>query len=307
MNSNIQSNNNTIHEYFQIIRDYQNMTIEYMNNMITNMHYITNNIRQQQRIMQNINNIIQEQYFPNSNVRPTRRGNTVFRSNNNISNSLSSSQRIIPRTRLDNRIYRGTFFPSRSRSRIDHNLNTNDLTRFHSLDLTPVIISPSHEQINNAIETIQYDMSNNEQPIDPIDLLPFVPNENIIRIIHCGHCFRRENLIEWFQHNVRCPLCRYDIREFVRRNIPEETTSTSNMVRRRRIRPIAFTHQNNTIDNNNNNNVDENNNNDINEGNTIIRDTNYNDTLSTYLSLISLYPDISLNYSDIDFILNNDF
>ena len=35
-----------------------------------------------------------------------------------------------------------------------------------------------------------------------------------MQIIHCGHIFIPHQLNRWFQNNVRCPVCRYDIRDY---------------------------------------------------------------------------------------------
>lgn len=72
--------------------------------------------------------------------------------------------------------------------------------------------SPNREQINIALEHIQYN-SDITQDCDPIDLLQFTTNEDIVRIRHCGHCFREINLNTWFRSSVFCPLCRVDIRD----------------------------------------------------------------------------------------------
>ena len=32
--------------------------------------------------------------------------------------------------------------------------------------------------------------------------------------LECGHCFCENAFNQWFQNNVRCPVCRYDIRDF---------------------------------------------------------------------------------------------
>ena len=95
--------------------------------------------------------------------------------------------------------------------------NTSNLYDYilRNVDLSPVIVYPSQEQIEHATERIYFDASNIQQLTDPIDLNPFERNEQLIRILHCGHCFREENIMEWFRTNVRCPLCRFDIRDTI--------------------------------------------------------------------------------------------
>ena len=46
----------------------------------------------------------------------------------------------------------------------------------------------------------------------PICLDIFEHNSIVTEIIHCGHVFVPNELSRWFETNVRCPVCRYDIR-----------------------------------------------------------------------------------------------
>jgi len=78
--------------------------------------------------------------------------------------------------------------------------------------LSPVRISPSPGQIENATETYLY--NSNESRNCPIDREPINRGDSVVRIRHCRHIFRRDSIITWFQHNPRCPLCRYDIRDY---------------------------------------------------------------------------------------------
>jgi hypothetical protein len=71
----------------------------------------------------------------------------------------------------------------------------------------------SQDQINRAVETIEYNEDMGEERC-PITLENFVVGENICRIRHCGHIFKSNGLIQWFQRNVRCPVCRYDVRTY---------------------------------------------------------------------------------------------
>ena len=78
-----------------------------------------------------------------------------------------------------------------------------------------VVVNPTEEQINNATRTITYDES--IELINhrcPISLADFEEGEDIQQIIYCGHCFCEESIQNWFRTNVRCPVCRYDIRDY---------------------------------------------------------------------------------------------
>jgi hypothetical protein len=83
---------------------------------------------------------------------------------------------------------------------------------------SPVRIRPTLNDILYATELLNVnnlDLSANYQSHCPIDLNPFVSNENILRIKHCNHIFKESNLREHFLYSPRCPICRYDIREYV--------------------------------------------------------------------------------------------
>ena len=87
--------------------------------------------------------------------------------------------------------------------------------------LRPVIVRPSEQQINRATRLIRYgNVINPSNTRCPISLTTFEDDSEVMQILECGHIFVREELMNWFNMNVRCPLCRYDIRNYVvRRNM----------------------------------------------------------------------------------------
>lgn len=83
---------------------------------------------------------------------------------------------------------------------------------FNFLNNVPVF--PTPEEISDATRIISFDAV--ENPINtqcPITLAPFNSTDSVIQILHCGHVFDIVHLNAWFRDNVRCPVCRYDIRE----------------------------------------------------------------------------------------------
>lgn len=91
-----------------------------------------------------------------------------------------------------------------------------------------VIVSPTQEEIEGSTTTIVYNPEN--PPINttcPITLDNFVEGENVITIRHCGHTFRASAFNNWFRTNVRCPVCRYDIREYSGRSQEPPTVDNS--------------------------------------------------------------------------------
>jgi hypothetical protein len=78
----------------------------------------------------------------------------------------------------------------------------------HAMD--PVIVHPTPEQIQGG--TI---VERNEQDGEICsicqDTIPFDSDMRTIR--HCEHSFHVGCIDTWFQRNVRCPVCRHDIRD----------------------------------------------------------------------------------------------
>jgi hypothetical protein len=109
-------------------------------------------------------------------------------------------------------------------------------------DFENVVVSPSQEQIDEASEMITYtsDTSYNYSSRCPITLEDFQEGEQIRRIHHCNHVFNSTAFNNWFERNVRCPVCRFDIREHTndndesdivtRQNSTESSTTTDSNV-----------------------------------------------------------------------------
>jgi len=77
-----------------------------------------------------------------------------------------------------------------------------------------VVVRPSHEQIQAASESFEYDgiieLLNTQCPIT---MCEFQIGDRVRRIHYCRHSFHEESFLSWFQNHVRCPVCRHDIRE----------------------------------------------------------------------------------------------
>lgn len=73
--------------------------------------------------------------------------------------------------------------------------------------MDPIPVLPTPAQVAAATET---------QP-DLQDTQCSICQETItsgLSIRHCGHCFHPHCVRQWFTLNPRCPVCRYDIRDF---------------------------------------------------------------------------------------------
>ena len=76
-------------------------------------------------------------------------------------------------------------------------------------------VVPTQQQINNATRNLVFrDIVNPTNDVCPISLERFQSTDHVTQIRWCGHIFRRRDLLSWFNHNVRCPVCRYDIRNY---------------------------------------------------------------------------------------------
>lgn len=88
-------------------------------------------------------------------------------------------------------------------------------------DLSDVVVRPTDETIRLSTEIISFNSANdsNTNTSCPITLEPFTNGERVCRIKHCSHLFKQDAIRDWFQRNVRCPVCRYDIRDYAVENI----------------------------------------------------------------------------------------
>jgi hypothetical protein len=118
------------------------------------------------------------------------------------------------------------------------NDNTNLFSILRSRTLNPsfvnylntvVPVRPTNEQIQNATREVRYrDITNPPNESCPISLDRFESDDLVTQIIHCGHIFCQTEVQEWFQEHVRCPVCRYDIRDYTNTNSSNTNTTSSN-------------------------------------------------------------------------------
>lgn len=102
-------------------------------------------------------------------------------------------------------------------------INIDFIQQFMSTLLQPqftvpedVVVTPTEAQINKACSVmLAKDMELPENFTCPIDLSPVNDTDSMMKIKQCGHVFRENNLRELFTRDVRCPMCRFDIRDHV--------------------------------------------------------------------------------------------
>ena len=119
----------------------------------------------------------------------------------------------------------------------------NDLSSFFNNFLnTNVTVRPTNEQLQNASQSIRYrDIESPLSETCPISLERFDIDEMVMQIIPCGHIFCESQFQEWFENNVRCPVCRYDIRNYRSSNRNETNNSTETPIQPTHIQPTQST------------------------------------------------------------------
>jgi len=81
-------------------------------------------------------------------------------------------------------------------------------------------LPPTTTQIQNSTTELKYcDISTN-QTICSISRTDFQPEDEILKINHCGHIFKKESLKTWFRTKATCPLCRYNIVTGITERLP---------------------------------------------------------------------------------------
>jgi len=212
--------------------DMYNTTLREIDRLYDNLDEIRNSIRTLEINHRNMN----------LNTNTNRNSNN---SNNRNNRRMYSNDRL-PLESNPNRIYlNGRYYTidyirpdarfeanrrqnnQRNANNILGNIFLNDIVRnFYD----PVIVRPSVQEIQNAIVNTTFGSIVN--PINnscPISLERFEHNTNVSQIIHCGHIFNPSDLNVWFQTNVKCPVCRYDIRRYTRRGMGSPIPTTNNV------------------------------------------------------------------------------
>ena len=168
----------------------------------------------------------------------------------------------------------------------------------------PIPVRPTIRQYLNAVENVCYgEIEEPQNTTCPITLTNFNNYDSVTRIKFCGHIFLSNSLTRWFDNNVRCPMCRYDIRNYV-----GGTSINENNIEPE---PEHYLQENNNnelnIEDNSSNNINANTSNtNTNTSNTIFSsmdDISLN-TISRYITyeLQNLILDSSNNISDISMV-----
>ena len=182
----------------------------YQNNLLQSIRIDINNIWN--RIRSN-DDYMRSRHQPNNTANNTANNTTTNNRQSGTSNQRLNNQRIningIPYI-LEN-IHQFNIQPRTNTTTNDIFNSFMNLVDFQS----NVPIIPTREQIISATREIQFgDIENPINTTCPISLETFQESDIVTQILHCGHNFNTRQLNTWFHSNVRCPMCRYDIREY---------------------------------------------------------------------------------------------
>lgn len=210
------------------------------------------NIRQIQALQQSnieIRNMIYNE--TNYQVRRNRNGNsnTNFNRNRNRNTNVyknvyrnassnASINNVINNTNpyINNNVEYQRYLPRPVQEPIAPRFNNIEINDFFE----PIPIYPTPTQIELATRVVRYgDIINPLNASCPIFIESFNENDYVTMIRHCGHIFATTGIQNWFRNNCRCPVCRYDIRNYslpsnlstpLRNNVLQTTDLSGNLI-----------------------------------------------------------------------------
>lgn len=202
------NNHNNSHPYLN----------EYLQSL-TDSRYIlgmvANTLRSQEQNVQTILNMMEHERRIETNERsqPTPRTTNRWYYRTNTLPTQANTQ---PRNRTQPN------FPPRV-----NRFNNNFFRDLFNLNMEPVVIRPTADQLSHATSTIRVGdipLASRYYNVCPISYETFTDDTIVTRINHCGHFFDTNSINSWFDRNVRCPVCRYDIRDTVQQHEQQNIT-----------------------------------------------------------------------------------
>jgi hypothetical protein len=252
---------NRIHDYTMFIQSLRDIVLSYN----TNIQDYQNNVSLVLSIIQGmVRNISNENIYnsPNVEIPPLRqrtsrspniqRNRPITQNNNSATTTRATTASSTSTNRehlLSYTLYRPTI----------RYQDANNIRSFFQ----NISIRPSLQQIENATRTFTYNTSNeNFNNQCPITLEHFQDGDIVRQIHHCRHIFHEHAIQSWFQSNVKCPVCRYDIRDYREPSVVNNPDISNNSV------TINNTDiSDNNIEDNIEDNTEENNENNIEDNN----------------------------------------
>ena len=203
----IQSLNEMNNEILNIVN---NTLLQRRNNNTNRSNRNRNNNTNNTDIINNTNNTHIISSLNRFNNRNRNRNNNINRSNN--INRPNNTPYII------DSVIEYTIPITNNQLGLNENLPEtigNSLPRIFQNFLEPIEVFPTPTQIEQATRNIRYcDIIRPLNRSCPISLERFNDTDMVTIIRECRHIFNTSQLNTWFTSNCRCPVCRYDIRNF---------------------------------------------------------------------------------------------
>jgi len=227
--------NNILSDYLSVMRIHQE-TMSFFNlNMFSLIDILRN---EQTRRREELNRRLQRQrpsnLFTSTNVQPVNESYRSTPSFNNVRNNRPFETNHVNTFFRNNSLfgisdmshnYRRSL-PTLINPRLNSPLDARHFFGGLGPELRNVIVRPSNNQIENATRTFIYhsgaDVFNTRCYITMDD---FEEGDELCEILQCKHTFKKEPLMNWFNENVRCPVCRFDIRDYVQESVRESIDS----------------------------------------------------------------------------------
>jgi hypothetical protein len=72
-------------------------------------------------------------------------------------------------------------------------------------------LPPTQAEIEISTCTHKFSDLSSNQIMCPIARTNFEADDDVLKIIYCGHIFKKQHLLTWFQTKQTCPVCRHNI------------------------------------------------------------------------------------------------
>lgn len=117
----------------------------------------------------------------------------------------------------------------------------NDLLNFIQQVYSNVPVVATPEQIERGTRITRFsEIMNPTNNNCPITLEPFANESTVTQILGCNHIFNTEAINSWFETNVRCPMCRYDVRTDRPSSSQHEETKEESVLEETKEEPSNF-------------------------------------------------------------------
>ena len=209
-----QENTQIILQYMRVVLRQQDTLINTINSMqqqSDNLYSLISDLLRQQGESPPPANIRRQPI-----MRPRRSNATRPRTRMFFSSPLSGLNERITRTPRIVTHHRNGNMSVNIPGSVNQTTTTEDIINESFNNYTPISIRPSLYQIRRATRVLAFrDISSTSHQICPIDRELLNPTDSVMQILHCNHYFRESNLRRHFRNNTRCPLCRFDIRNYL--------------------------------------------------------------------------------------------